>query len=208
MLSLIVIIVLCYLIGSVPNSIIAGKLLKGIDIREHGSGNAGATNVFRVLGWKAGVAVGLLDLVKGIVTTVYVSQVVFGDMPVSRDLVQVIAGISAVTGHIWTVFAGFKGGKGAGTAAGMFLGLAPGTALISLLVFAAGFLSTRIVSVGSLSAALALAVIMVVRKYWFLHPIGMPLLILSLLISLLIFFTHRSNIVRLIHGTENRFTRK
>lgn len=205
MLSIIIIVLLSYLIGSIPNSIIAGKLLKGIDIREHGSGNPGATNVFRVLGWKAGVVVGLLDLTKGFVAAVYISRIAFGDIPINESLVQILAGISAVCGHVWTVFAGFKGGKGVLTAAGMFLGLAPGTTLVCLIVFFVVAIPTRYVSLGSTTAAATLAAIILVRKLLLQHEIEMPLFIFALIISMLIIYTHRSNIKRLINGTENKF---
>lgn len=208
MLSIIIILLLSYLIGSIPNSIIAGKLLKGIDIREHGSGNPGATNVFRVLGWKAGVAVGLLDLTKGFIATVCISRIAFGDVPIGGNLLQILAGLSAVCGHVWTVFAGFKGGKGVLTAAGMFFGLAPFTTLVCLIVFFVVAIPTRYVSLGSITAAVTLAVIMLVRKLLLQPEIEIPLFIFSLFISLLIIYTHRSNIKRLIDGTENKFTWK
>ncbi|KPK96317.1 hypothetical protein AMJ80_00770 [bacterium SM23_31] len=208
MLSIFIILILGYFTGSIPTSIIAGKLLRGIDIREHGSGNPGATNVFRVLGWKAGVVVGLLDLAKGFIATVYISRIAFGEIPVSESLVQILAGLAAVCGHVWTVFAGFRGGKGVLTAAGMFFGLAPGTTLVCIVVFCIAAFPTRYVSLGSISAAVTLAVIMSVRKFIMHHEIEMPLLIFTLIISLLIIYTHRSNIKRLINGTENKFTWK
>lgn len=112
------IVILSYLIGSIPTSIIVSKLTKGIDIREHGSGNAGGTNVMRVLGWKHGLLVILLDTLKGVLAVVVVARLHYGSIPFQNatpfddfTLVQVIAGISAVIGHIWTVFAGFKGVK-------------------------------------------------------------------------------------------------
>jgi len=208
MLSIFIILILGYLTGSIPTSIIAGKLLGGIDIRKHGSGNPGATNVFRVLGWKAGVVVGLLDLAKGFIATVYISRIAFGEIPVSESLVQILAGLAAVCGHVWSVFAGFRGGKGVLTAAGMFFGLAPGTTFACIMVFCIAAFPTRYVSLGSISAAVTLAVIMSVRKFIMHHEIEMPLLIFTLIISLLIIYTHRSNIKRLINGTENKFTWK
>ena len=117
MISIAVIIILSYLAGSLPTSILAGKILKDIDIREHGSGNAGATNVFRVLGWKTALVVGIIDLFKGFAATIFISGIAFSNVPMSQELVRIIAGISAIVGHIWTVFAGFKGGKGVLTTA-------------------------------------------------------------------------------------------
>ena len=125
MIILGVIIVLSYLVGSIPTSIIMSKAVKGIDIRNYGSGNAGGTNVMRVLGWKHGLFVILLDALKGVLAVVVVARLHQGSIPFENatpfddfTLVQIIAGIAAVIGHIWTIFAGFKGGKGIATALG------------------------------------------------------------------------------------------
>ena len=208
MLSLVVIIVLAYLIGSFPTSIVTGKILRGIDVREHGSGNAGATNVFRVLGWKPGMFVMLFDIFKGFAATFWVSRISLGPVPLGHDVVLIIAGCAAIFGHIWTVFAGFRGGKGVGTAAGMLIALFPTALLICLGVFILVFLLSRIVSLSSLSAALALPIVLSVFKYVLHQPITMPLYIFGFFASILIFYTHRSNIKRLLNGTENRFGRK
>ncbi|MFQ6617929.1 MAG: glycerol-3-phosphate 1-O-acyltransferase PlsY, partial [Fidelibacterota bacterium] len=156
MLSLILIVISGYLVGSIPTSIIAGKLLRGIDIRKHGSGNAGATNVFRVLGPKPGIAVMLIDIGKGVLATLVISSIRVDPVPLSAALVQIIAGLSAVSGHIWTIFARFRGGKGVGTAAGMVFSLFPIAALICLGVFVVIVISTRYVSIASMSSAVAL----------------------------------------------------
>ncbi|MGE5435686.1 MAG: glycerol-3-phosphate acyltransferase, partial [Syntrophothermus sp.] len=139
MVLLAIIVILSYLIGSIPNSIIITKLVKGIDIRNYGSGNAGGTNVMRVLGWKYGVLVILLDALKGALAVILVARLFQGNMPFTNitpfddfTLVQVIAGISAVIGHIWTIFAGFKGGKGIATALGFLLVLVTVDMLIAL----------------------------------------------------------------------------
>ena len=208
MISIITIVLISYVLGSIPTSIIAGKLLKGIDIRQHGSGNAGAANVFRVLGWKAGVGVGLFDLLKGLAATVLVSGITFDKIPVNHSFVQILAGMSAVIGHIWTVFAGFKGGKGVLTAAGMFLGLAPITTLVCFAVWGVIFYTTRYVSLSSITAALLFGAIMTIRKILFFDSVETPLFIFSVIVSLLVLYTHRSNVKRLIKGTENRFERK
>ena len=122
MFLLAAIILLSYLIGSIPTSIIVSKAAKGIDIREYGSGNAGGTNVMRVLGWKYGISVILLDAFKGVLAVIVVARLHYGSIPFQNatpfddfTLIQIIAGFSAVIGHIWTVFAGFKGGKGIAT---------------------------------------------------------------------------------------------
>ena len=133
MLNVIFLIITAYLVGSLPTAIIAGRLLKKIDIREHGSGNAGATNVFRVLGWKAGLVVLAIDIFKGFVVVQWLVGIVDYNIE-SLVYFQLIAGISAIFGHIWTIFAGFKGGKGVGTAAGVCLGLQPFAVFICLLL--------------------------------------------------------------------------
>lgn len=208
MLSIGIIIILSYFAGSIPTSIIAGKLLKGFDIRDHGSGNAGATNVFRVLGWKAGVVVSLIDLSKGFISVVFLSRLSLGEVPVDPEIVKIIAGISAVIGHIWTVFARFKGGKGVLTVVGMYFGLAPLTMILCIAAAGLSFFATRYVSVASLTGAISLAVIMTARKYWLLESIGLPLFVFSMLLSLLLVYTHRSNIKRLIEGNENKIAKK
>ncbi len=208
MLNLLVIIVLAYLVGSIPTSIITGKLLKGIDIREHGSGNAGATNVFRVLGWKPGVFVMLVDIFKGFAATFWLSRIAFAPMPVSHDLVLIITGCAAIFGHIWTIFAKFRGGKGVGTAAGMLIALYPVALLICLAVFALVFVFSKIVSLSSISAAVTLPVVLSIFKFVLHQPITAPLYGFGFFVSALIIFTHRSNIKRLLNGTENRFGRK
>ena len=208
MISIAVIIILSYLAGSLPTSIIAGKVLKSIDIREHGSGNAGATNVFRVLGWKAASVVGIIDLLKGFVATVYISGIAFGDVSVSHDIVRIAAGLSAVIGHIWTVFSGFKGGKGVLTVIGMFFGLSPVSVILCIAVASTVFMVTKYVSATSITGAVSLVMIVAVRKYLLMHDIGTVLFILTLLTSVLIIFTHRSNIQRLINGTEIKFSGK
>ena len=123
MLLLTIIVILSYLAGSIPTGIIISKAVRGIDIRKHGSGNAGGTNVMRVIGWKYGLMVIILDAIKGSFAVILIARLYFGPLPFENvspfddfTLVQIIAGISAVIGHIWTIFAGFKGGKGIATA--------------------------------------------------------------------------------------------
>ena len=208
MLTLGTIIFVSYLVGSIPASIFVSKLWSGIDIREHGSGNAGSTNVFRVLGWKPGVLVVLFDFTKGMCAVIYVAGINLGDAPFGNDVLQIIAGSTAVAGHVWTIFAGFRGGKGVMTTAGVYMGLAPITTLICMTLFALVAYSTRIVSIGSLTAAVALTIITVVRKYWLYHAISTPIVAVTVLVSLLIIYTHKSNIQQLVQGTENKFEKK
>jgi len=204
--SLALILLLSYLIGSFPTSIITGKVLRGIDIRDYGSGNAGGTNVFRVLGWKPGVFVMAVDVFKGFLATYYVSRLrIAGPVPVDAVMAQLLAGFAAVFGHVWTVFAGFRGGKGVGTAGGMIIALFPLAAFICFVIFLAVALISRYVSLGSISAALALPIVLLGLNRLFDYPVPKVLFIFSLFATALILFTHRSNIRRLIHGTENRF---
>ena len=203
MISIAVIIILSYLAGSLPTSIIAGKVLKGIDIREHGSGNAGATNVLRVLGWKAASVMGIIDLLKGFVATVYISGIAFGDVPVSHDIVRIAAGLSAVIGHIWTVFSGFKGGRGVMTGWGAMIVLSP----IAAGVTALGWIVvtvTRYVSVGSLVGTVLGAIAMIVLGMLELVP--MEYILFSIPGAIVIFVRHFENIGRLASGSEEPVT--
>lgn len=213
MIPISIIAILSYLIGSIPTSIIVARKARGIDIRHYGSGNAGGTNVIRVLGWKPGVFVIALDMAKGMVATMLVARLMEGPIPFSNTtpfddftVVQIIAGCSAILGHVWTVFAGFKGGKGIATAGGMLIGIAPVEVAVSFGVFALVFLITHYVSLGSLSAAVAFPLTMFFRENIFM--VDVPgygtLIFFSIGISLLIVYTHRSNIIRLLRGTENR----
>lgn len=207
MYSLILILVLAYLVGSFPTSIVVGRMSKRIDIREYGSKNAGATNVFRVLGWKAGLVVAVVDVGKGILATLLVSKIRIDYLTLDHELVQIIAGTSAVIGHIWTVLAKFRGGKGVATAGGMLIALYPWAALICAAIFVTMFLITGYVSLGSMTAAASLPVVLIVLNRMFEISLSNSLLVFSLLVGGLIFYTHRSNIRRLINGTENRFNR-
>ncbi len=213
MFLLTTIIILSYLIGSIPTSIIISKAAKGIDIREHGSGNAGGTNVMRVLGWKHGVLVILLDALKGVLVVVVVARLHYGSIPFENatpfddfTLVQIIAGISAVIGHIWTVFAGFKGGKGIATALGMLLMIVTVDMLIAIGVFILVVTFSRYISLGSLAGAVAVPLALIVRENIF--NVDIPnyntLLPFLIFVTLLVIFTHRKNVIRLLNGNENK----
>lgn len=210
MWSFIAVLAASYLAGSLPTSIIVGKILRGFDfdIRREGSGNAGGSNVFRVLGWKPGVAVMVIDVGKGMVATLLIAQWrPFGPVFASITVVQILAGLGAVCGHIWTVFAGFRGGKGVGTAGGMIIALYPIAALICFVIFLVVVLLTRYASLGSLVAAVSLPLVLVILP----APVRADaevLLFFSVLVCALIFYTHRANIRRLLNGTENRFGRR
>jgi len=206
MISLLSILILSYLVGSTPTSIIVGKILKGIDIRDYGSGNAGGTNAFRVLGWKAGVFVSLVDIAKGTFSTVVISKIHIDTLPFDNaTLIMILAGVCAILGHTYTIFAGFKGGKGVGTGAGMLIGLFPIAFLICLIVFAIILFSTGIVSISSMAAAVTLPIALLVIDNLFSKNVDTTLTIFSIIIPSFIIFTHRSNIKRLIKGEENSF---
>ncbi|MFA5831997.1 MAG: glycerol-3-phosphate 1-O-acyltransferase PlsY [Bacteroidota bacterium] len=215
--NLAIVIFLSYIFGSIPTSIIATKLADAGDIRKFGSGNAGGTNVLRMLGWKVGLAVILFDLIKGVIATYYIPQIFWdpNTLPFNNNtpfqdftVVQIICGIAAVLGHIWTLFAGFKGGKGVATGAGMVLGLAPIEFVVAIAVFALVFTAWRYVSLGSILGAMAIPVTMFIRENLF--KVDIPgyhtLVYFAIAVSLLITYTHRENIKRLLDGTENKLT--
>ncbi len=215
MLILAVIIVLSYLVGSIPTSIIVSKLSRGIDIRDYGSGNAGGTNVMRVLGWKHGLLVILLDAMKGVLAVVVVARLHDGSMPFTNatpfddfTLIQIIAGISAVIGHIWTVFAGFRGGKGIATALGMLLMISTIDMLIAIGVFVVVVGISRYVSLGSIVGAISIPLALVVRENIFNVNIQgyNTLLPFVIFLTLLVIFTHRKNVVRLLNGSEHKIS--
>lgn len=217
MFLLAIIVVLSYLVGAIPTSIIVSKAVKGIDIRQHGSGNAGGTNVMRVLGWKHGVMVIILDALKGVLAVIVVARLHYGGLPFANvspfddfTLVQIIAGISAVVGHIWTVFAGFKGGKGIATALGMLLMIVTIDMLIAVGVFLIVVTISRYVSLGSVLAAVTVPTAMFFRENVLHDSITSynTLLPFVIAVSLLVIYTHRKNVVRILNGTENKLSFK
>ena len=205
MFSILAICIISYLLGSIPSSIIVGKIARGIDIRDYGSGNAGATNAVRVLGFKTGFIVYIIDVGKGFLAAYYVSRLRLDSLPLDYIYLQIIAGCFAVIGHIWTIFASFKGGKGVGAAAGMAIALAPIPVLAALAVFIALVAIFNYVSIGSLTGVVVFNIAIFSQKYIFNKDVQEPLLYLGILMLVLIFYTHRSNIKRLLNGTENKF---
>ena len=217
MFLLAIIVILSYLVGSVPTGIIVTKFAKGIDIRNHGSGNAGGTNVMRILGWKHGFLVILLDTLKGALAVVIVARLYFGPLPFANvspfddfTLVQIIAGISAVIGHVWTVFAGFRGGKGIATGLGMLLMLITVEMLIAVGVFILVVTISKYVSLGSLIATISIPVSLILRENVFHEHINGYNTILPFVIFLTIFiiYTHRKNVVKIFNGTESKLSFK
>ena len=202
-----------YLLGSIPTGFLVAKA-KGVDIRAAGSGNIGATNAMRVLGKPAGIFVLLLDALKGYVACKFFPAPIFNclvphfsgffryfqDTPVEFQIrFYVIAGIFAVLGHNYTCWLKFKGGKGVATTAGVYLALAPVPLAVALAVFVLALLVTRYVSVGSISAAVALP-----AAVWILPPHNLLLGIVTTALGALAIYKHKSNIRRLLAGTENR----
>jgi acyl phosphate:glycerol-3-phosphate acyltransferase len=214
MLSLLLVILFSYLIGSIPTAMLVGKHFKGVDPRKFGSRNMGSTNAFRVLGWKIGALVQIIDISKGLIATLLISRFFYGKLPFENvtpfadfTVVQIIAGISAIAGHVWTIFAGFKGGKGINTAAGMLVSLAPIDATIAIGVFVLVLFSSGYVSLGSISAAFAFPLVMFLRENVFDVDINgyHTLIYFSLFVAIFLVYNHRGNIKRLMHGEENRF---
>ncbi|MDH7516251.1 MAG: glycerol-3-phosphate 1-O-acyltransferase PlsY [Bacteroidota bacterium] len=210
------IIILSYLIGSIPTGLLLGKWIKGIDIRTMGSGNIGSTNVMRVLGWKWGLVVQAGDIAKGLIAVLLVARLHYGDFPFNNrtpfeefTVVQILAGLSAVVGHIFSVFLNFRGGKGINTAAGMLVGIAPIDISIALIVFLIVVFMTGYVSLGSISAATAFPTTLFVRFTVF--GVNIPsyhtLMAVSICLSLLLIYAHRANIRRLLRGQEHRFNK-
>ena len=194
-----------YLLGSIPFGYIMAKA-KGIDIRSVGSGNIGATNAMRVLGKPAGIFVLLMDALKGFAAANWLPLLVVnfsGASDVGIPTLQIIAGIAAVLGHNYTCWLKFKGGKGIATTAGVYLALAPWALLIAFAVFLLAVVVTRYVSVGSISGAVA-----VVVAVWVMAPQNLLLCIVTTALGALAIYKHKTNIQRLIAGTENRFGQK
>lgn len=215
MLNLIFVVILSYLAGSIPTSIIVSKLVRGIDIREHGSGNAGGSNVFRVLGWKYGILVILLDALKGALAVIIVARLYLDSFPFKNitpfddfTLVQIICGVTAVIGHIWTIFAGFRGGKGIATGLGVLIIIVTVDMALALGVFFLVVSLSRYISLGSIAAAIAVPLILVIRENLFGIDIQgyHTILPFTIVLALLVIYTHRKNIDRLIKGSESKLS--
>ena len=206
MIELVILLLISYITGSFPTSIVMTRVIKNIDIREHGSGNAGATNVFRVLGWKYAIFVLAFDIFKGWLPTAVYATIIFQQLPVpDQGLVQILCGFAAVIGHIFPIFTGFKGGKGVGSLIGVLLALYPLVFPLCLLIGVAVITTTGYVSLGSISAAISLPIIILfLPRLGLINP-DLSLVVFSLLVPWVIIFTHRTNISRIRNGTENRF---
>jgi glycerol-3-phosphate acyltransferase PlsY len=201
-------IIIGYLLGSVPTGVWLGRIFKGIDIRKHGSKSIGATNVLRVLGARLAAVVLLIDIGKGFLSCYLAARLDPGSFSLEPAQTAMIAGLAAVLGHLFPVFAGFKGGKGIATGAGMLLYLAPLELAFALVIFIITVAITRYVSLGSLLAAAFFSISIFIETYWLKYPLGGEMSILAILLIILTVYTHRANIGRLINGTENRLGRR
>lgn len=207
-LGYVIVAVAAYLLGSIPTGYLVARA-RGIDIRTAGSGNIGATNAMRVLGKPAGIFVLLMDAVKGYAACAGLVAICFArrysdfpDRPINSDELEyakILAGIFAVLGHNYTCWLKFKGGKGIATSAGVYLALAPWPLLIAVVVFILALLATRYVSVGSISAAVALP-----AAVWVLPPHNLLLGVVTTVLGALAIYKHKGNLQRLAAGTENR----
>lgn len=198
-MNLLTSVIISYFLGSIPFGLIVGKWVKNIDIREHGSKNIGATNVFRVVGKKWGIIVLILDALKGFMGVMLAD--LLGLVDATSQFFPII-GVSAILGHTFSIWIRFKGGKGVATSLGVFLALAPQPTLITFTLWWVIFLVGRILSIASIAAALAFPIILLLTYrnaslFGWLFPI-------SLLLAAFILYTHRSNIIRIKNGQEKK----
>lgn len=196
----ILLLILAYLLGALPFSIIAGKLLKGIDIREHGSGNAGATNTFRVLGKKAGIPVLFLDVLKGFLAVSLAHYSEFGSNTEMFINLSLAFGVAAVLGHVFPVYIGFRGGKGVATLLGLMIGVFPQAAFVSIVVFILTLFLSRYVSLSSIFAGLVFPI----GVYFLSKVLVSTMIIFSVFVPVLLLATHQRNIERILRGEESK----
>lgn len=201
-ITAIIALILAYLMGSIPSAVWIGKSIYGIDVREFGSGNAGATNTFRVLGKRAGLIVLSLDILKGWLAVIMAGFISEAPPATSQFVdLQIVLGVAAVIGHIFPIFAGFRGGKGIATLFGVILAAHPLACLISLGVFLVIFLAFKYVSLASISAAVALPISVITV---FADRVVPSMVIFSVMVAILVMITHQKNIERLIRKEESK----
>jgi glycerol-3-phosphate acyltransferase PlsY len=197
-------LILSFLIGGVPFGLLVGFVAGIGDIRTQGSGNVGATNVWRLAGFKPALFVFAGDIAKG-VAAVLLSRMLYSDTwPVTADLASLLFGLAAIAGHVYSPYLKFKGGKGVNTGLGVFAVLMPLAVAFALAVFLIIVAATRYVSLGSLCGTLTLVAALLVRRYLFNQPVSDSFLVASVALLVFLIFTHRSNIRRLLNGTENQ----
>ena len=195
-------IILAYLIGSIPSAIWVGKLFYGIDVRKYGSGNAGATNVIRILGYKAGIPVLLFDIFKGWFAVQL--AILFPHDLLSAEWItylRIVLAVAVVTGHIFPIYAGFKGGKGVAVLAGVGIALYPLALVIALGIFIFSLVISRYVSLSSIISAVVFPFIVI----FLLGETNLGMIILAILVGIFVPVSHKKNIHRLLKGQENKF---
>jgi glycerol-3-phosphate acyltransferase PlsY len=204
-MMVVIAVIIAYLLGSIPTAVWVGKIFHGIDVREHGSGNAGATNVIRVIGWKTGIPVMIVDIGKGCLAA-YLPILLH--LPVTDvgqlTSMQVFAGLAAIIGHVYPVLAGFRGGKGVGTSFGVLLALNPLLTLSCLGVFLVVLLITGYVSVASMTAGLVFPIFL----FTIFNTDSLTFKVFSVFIAIALIITHRKNIKRLLNGEESKFIKR
>lgn len=200
MVLLLILVIAAYLIGSIPTSVWIGRFFYGVDVREHGSGNAGATNTFRILGKKAGIPVLIIDVLKGYISVMlaHFSQIESGTVEFVNF--QLVLSVAAILGHVFPIYVGFRGGKGIATLLGILFALHIEAALVSMLVFLIVLLMFNYVSLGSLVSAIMFPIFII-----FVFKTLVPsLIVFSIIVALLVILTHKKNIGRLINREESK----
>ena len=190
----VVLMIVAYILGSIPNALWIGKVFKGIDVREHGSKNTGSTNAARVLGAKLGILTLILDISKGAIPTLIATMLLDSSISV------ILVGICAILGHSFSIFMKFKGGKAVATTVGVFIVLVPGAILLAAVIFFLVFGITRYVSLSSMIGAISLPIWIIIFYK------NIPFTIFGIIIAILIIVRHKSNIQRLLNGTESKFS--
>src|SRR6266496_2734263 len=208
MITLVAVVIGSYLLGSIPFGYLAGRLV-GIDIRKAGSGNVGATNVVRVLGKRYGYPVFALDVLKGFGAVKFAMLMALGRSPAwnSPEIFGILAAIASVLGHLYPPWLKFNGGQGVATSAGALLALTPVATLIGIAVWILVFWLTRYVSLASITAAIVLPIIILMARLHYQKD-GKPLVIASVCVAAVVIWRHRSNLSRLMRGTEPRFGKR
>jgi len=208
MLTISVIVILSYLLGSIPSAVIVSKAFKGIDVRDYGSKSAGFTNVYRVMGVLPAFIVLIIDIGKGIVAVLLVTQISFDPVTLNLISLKILAAVSVILGHVFPVFAGFRGGKGIATGLGALFSLIPLEISLALIVFITIVAITRYVSLGSLSGATFIFFALLFERYYLGRNVPSELIGMIFFLMAFIFYNHRTNIKRLLDGTENKFGQK
>lgn len=202
--NVLIVIVGAYLLGSIPTAVWVSKFACGVDVRTQGSGNAGFTNTIRLCGFKKAIPVFFIDMLKG-VFAILLAKYFFPE----TEIIHIITAFVAIIGHLFPVFAGFKGGKGVLTSLGIIVGMYPLIALLVFIIFLLVFFKSKIVSLSSLTASLFLSVFVIIDwKFFRYYTTSLEYLIFALFITTMVFYTHRKNISRLLKGEESSFKKK